>query len=614
MARPKDPDSPYRVSEHHSNGHVYASSQPFVRDPKGNLVRRRTSWGVVIDSRFIPNKRFLYATQEEREKLIFPDHWDLSAIKTDTPTFNTTFDLSSVSDYHDRFFGTTWLLGQIADKLHIKEDLLETFDGNEEMVNDILTIAMFPYITTYNLDRLEKWQQLEKYPSTRVLSPPNITFLSQAITEKHRLKFLKARGARLQPEELMAVDSTTKTGWTDTLIHVRWGKNKEGLPLEVTVEVVIYTLSGHQPVYYRIFPGNIPDSKTINVILADLKEAGFKNVIFITDRGYESISNLDEYILQNQKAIMCVKSGSSFSLDTLKSLKEYSFVPEGFELDPEKELYYRQFDITHDVILEDGKAKPADRLKLNLYFDPVRRSAVLKKIDLSQTGALQELNELIAEKTAIPDPEHLQKKYPYLKLSFETIPESNWVEPHGKLIPIPEHKILKAYTRDDEAIANARKSAGFFALLTLGVDYSAMEALEQYSLRDEQEKYFSQMKTQMLCDRQRNSSEDGKAGRAFIQFIGLMMSSYLRHAWKTTELHDLFSSTLDILDEMRSVRCIEYPEQKKVKLTPFVGKQLDICRILGFDLPQESQEEIILPSKKKRGRPKGSKNKKKSLP
>ena len=144
MARPKDPDSPYRVSEHHSNGHVYASSQPFVRDPKGNLVRRRTSWGVVIDSRFIPNKRFLYATQEEREKLIFPDHWDLSAIQTDTPTFNTTFDLSSVSDYHDRFFGTTWLLGQIADKLHIKEDLLETFDGNEEMVNDILTIFSVP--------------------------------------------------------------------------------------------------------------------------------------------------------------------------------------------------------------------------------------------------------------------------------------------------------------------------------------------------------------------------------------------------------------------------------------------------------------------------------------
>ena len=67
------------------------------------------------------------------------------------------------------------------------------------------------------------------------------------------------------------------------------------------------------------------------------------------------------------------------------------------------------------------------------------------------------------------------------------------------------------------------------------------------------------MKTQMLCDRQRNSSEDGKAGRAFTQFVGLMLSSYLRHIWKTTELHKMFSTSLEILDEMRSIRCIEYP-------------------------------------------------------
>ena len=121
------------------------------------------------------------------------------------------------------------------------------------------------------------------------------------------------------------------------------------------------------------------------------------------------------------------------------------------------------------------------------------------------------------------------------------------------------------------------------------------------------------MKTQMLCDRQRNSSEDGKAGRAFIQFVGLMMSSYLRHIWKTTDLHDIFATSLEILDEMRSIRCIEYPEQNKIKITPFIGKQLDICRAFGFDIPRESDPELqVQPlAKRKRGRPPGSKNKKK---
>lgn len=35
------------------------------------------------------------------------------------------------------------------------------------------------------------------------------------------------------------------------------------------------------------------------------------------------------------------------------------------------------------------------------------------------------------------------------------------------------------------------------------------------------------------------------------------ISSYVRHIWKSTGLKDRFGSTLDVLDEMRSIRCIE---------------------------------------------------------
>ena len=150
--------------------------------------------------------------------------------------------------------------------------------------------------------------------------------------------------------------------------------------------------------------------------------------------------------------------------------------------------------------------------------------------------------------------------------------------------------------------------------MTLGKDLDPPQVLEQYELRDEQEKYFSQMKTQMLCDRQRNSSEDGKAGRAFIQFVGLMISSYLRHIWKSTNLRDIFDTSLEILDEMRSIRCIEYENQNKVILTPFVGRQMDVCNAFGFEIPKESDPELQTSPKvkRKRGRPKGSKNKKSS--
>ncbi|HRW43019.1 MAG TPA: hypothetical protein P5193_15815, partial [Microthrixaceae bacterium] len=44
-------------------------------------------------------------------------------------------------------------------------------------------------------------------------------------------------------------------------------------------------LDSHMPIYYRTFPGNIPDSRSVETILTDLNHAGFPKVILVTDRG-----------------------------------------------------------------------------------------------------------------------------------------------------------------------------------------------------------------------------------------------------------------------------------------------------------------------------------------
>ena len=52
-----------------------------------------------------------------------------------------------------------------------------------------------------------------------------------------------------------------------------------------------------------------------------------------------------------------------------------------------------------------------------------------------------------------------------------------------------------------------------------------------------------------------------------------------------TELYEFFSSSLEILDEMRPIRLIEHTNRAKV-ITPFVGAQVDICEAFGFDIPE----------------------------
>jgi len=62
--------------------------------------------------------------------------------------------------------------------------------------------------------------------------------------------------------------------------------------------------------------------------------------------------------------------------------------------------------------------------------------------------------------------------------------------------------------------------------------------------------------------------------------------------WKSTDLHERFSSSLEIHDEMRPIRCIEHTNREK-KMTPFVGAQVDICNAFEFEIPKECEPTYV---------------------
>jgi len=135
----------------------------------------------------------------------------------------------------DRQFGPTWLLNQVAVKTGLLDDLRSVFSGNMEMVNDILTLAYFPFIDNLSYNQLSQWQREVKAPSGRDLNSVNITRLAQSITEQNRMDIFRCRAARLGKDDLCAVDSTSMSTYGFNLVDIRWGRNKEHLPLRQTV-------------------------------------------------------------------------------------------------------------------------------------------------------------------------------------------------------------------------------------------------------------------------------------------------------------------------------------------------------------------------------------------
>jgi len=588
VARPVDPDAQYRVKTHINGGYTYASTQPaYIDTATGNRKYRRIHWGSVDENlKFIPGHAFYMAPPEERVLLIFPEEWDMSEVEKLTGLRKPGRPEYSGED-RNRLYGDIWLLEQVAGKTGIRQDLETVFNGNREIVDDILTLAIFPYITKFTYARVARWQRVANSPSSRELIPKAITMLTQSITEQNRMDLLRLRAARLGKDELCAVDSTSRSAYGGSLADIQWGKNKEGLPLQQTTEVVVYTLSGHMPVYYRTFPGNIQDSRSLDTILTDLEHAGFKELILVTDRGYDTLRNLEKYILRGQPMVMCAKTGQRDVVKAIKNLGEFGDRPDGMTVDPDARIYHIQYEIDYVVESTGSSAKKSDRLKLYLYFDPVRRGLEMMELDISIKAQETELCRLVEINAILEDDAYVRREFRYFKVVCN-----------------PATGGIESFELDEKKVAKSRMLSGFFSIITLGVDFDSMETFITYGLRDEQEKYFQQMKDQMVSDRQRNWSEEGKTGRLFILFVSMILSSYVRHIWKSTALYNMFSSSLEVLDEMRPIRMIEHTNRAKM-ITPFVGAQVDICEAFGFKVPEGCAPVYTSRQKpaRKRGRP-----------
>lgn len=583
MPRPRDPLAPYRVTTHKLGTYVYAATQPAKIDEQtGKRSYTRIHWGRFDPETktFTPNMTFLLQAPEERRKFIFPSDWDITAIERLAGLRSP--GRQPQCRHGDRLYGDIWLLEQIADKLGLRKDLRAVFNGNDEIVDMVLTLAMFPYLSKYSYNRLARWQRIVRAPYDEAFTAPRITKLTQSITTLHRDLLFRLRASRLGDKALCAVDSTSRSAYGRTLTDIRWGKNKDRPDLPQTNEVVVYSLADHQPIYYRTFPGNMPDCRTFLLVTQELDKAGFKSLVYITDRAYETIKNLENVILKGRALITAVPVSRTLIAKHIKAYGDFAVRPATMALDRELEIYHEQFEERYVVETAKKTEKAADRLRINLFFDPELRAKQVKLLDLETVRQEELLAKLRDDAEPIEDVDALQDDCDLFKLT------------------IKDEKLI-AFELKEKKIERQRRQYGFFSLLTHGVDDDAVSALKKYRLRDEQEKYFEHMKQQMGFDMQGNWSEEGKTGRLFILFVGLILASHVRHVWRTTELRERFDSSLAVLDEMRCIRAIESPGTQ-MKMTPFVADQLKICEAFDIQVPEDCRPGYVSKRVRQRGR------------
>lgn len=589
--RPRNESTPYIMKVHTTRGHAYVSTR---RRIEGKNTMGYIHWGTLEDGKFIPNPGFLLLPRAEQDKYVFDKDWDLSSyhkMRDETP-----YKAPSGTELKGRslsmLYGHIWLLEQVVKRQGVEEDLLKTFNGDKEKVKELISVAFYIIAYPEAFYNMSDYQRICRFPTSHAMSSTAISRLAVSITYDDLVRFSKLRIERFRAEGTYAIDSSSISSYSEYRTSVLWGRNKKKEPLRQSNLLVAYSIKTHQPVFVMELPGNMPDGRNFFDILTTFKDLGILLAVLVTDRGYFSTAILEELIKADAKAIMAVKTGGG---DAYTGIKEVKFDVDGqtpleFDLSTKLEMYTKQIEIPYKIRLKDGTEKAADRLKLNLYFNPYQRAE--RKFDRKLEIKREEENlDKVMEEGR--------------KITKDEKPAFNAEHPHLDIV-YEDDGAVKGYSLRKKRNAVSDFTDGFRANMTLGIDETPEDAMLEYAERDVQEKMFEMLGILGL-DRFGTHGDETTQGKLFFYFIALILYSDLRECWKALSAKEKkkFPSTRSFILAMQSIRYIQTSDGKSLT-TQFIGKQVDVCRYCNVEIPAEcapdKQSQRII-EKRKRGRP-----------
>ena len=451
------------------------------------------------------------------------------------------------------FYGATYLFDQIGIETGVTADLKTCFPATYKQ---ILSIAYYLILEDQNpLFRFKKWAKLHRHPYGKDIPSQRSTELFQSITEDAKMHFFRLQGKRRAEKEYWAYDSTSISGYSESIKQFKYGNNKDGESLPQINLALLFGEESGLPFYYRKIAGNIPDVKTIREFIRELDILGYEKIKLVMDRGYYSAENINALYKEHMKFLCGTSTALSFAK---KFIREIGIRKDHYEYyNSDLELYVFSKTIAWDY--EQVRPYKGDtineerRMYLHLYFNPEKLSddgkAFNRKMDILKA-------ELLSGKR---NPEH-EKDYKKYFIVKET----------------PKRGVSLSFKQD--AIDAAHERYGFFVLISNEVK-DPVTALALYRMRDVIKKTFWNIKERLNLRRTLTSSESSLEGKLFVEFVALIYLSYIK---KKMEEAGLFSryTMHELMDELDVIECFTEPGKAPIQ-GEVLMKQEQLYRDLG---------------------------------
>ena len=534
--------------------------------------------GKMIEGKFCPNAYFIERTaKEELEKELRDVRGQFEAfaqeVKKEEKEEKKIEETVSAAVSSRKKEGGTYAIEEIAGEEHIEEALIETF--GEENASKILTIIQYIILTENSaFDDFNYFHDSHTHKHNKDISSSEFSrFLSGITEEKVNLffrtldKLVPKKGKR---DVYCSFDSTALSSYSDGLSDVEVSKGKQDPDLKHLCIAAAHNSLTKKCGYYRLYRGNIPDIKTIDNFVDEMKGWEFSFKKSILDRGYMSMNNIHRLHVDLKAEVMGMLP-SSFSVYN----KAVSQAKKSLDLDSkhyidDQQVYGDTYPETIKYVV--NKKEYEMYVYLHVYFSESRKDDETRKLH-------EELKDKIIA---------LNLDFANGKISYDDAVNRKFSADHKKCIKVtklPERKVL--FEKDNEAIDEALAFAGFFCILTTEL-MKAEEAILRYRSRDGVERVFNILKNDLGSKRCDVKTDETLQGKVFCAMLSSMIVSTIREKMKEAREQGKINRKLTYNKVIKELECIySYKIGQKTLWSEISERQKTIFKILGINLPVE---------------------------
>lgn len=317
---------------------------------------------------------------------------------------------------------------------------------------------------------------------------------------------------------------------------------------------VVLDRQSSMPLCYRVFPGSLPDVSTLMNTLRELRALGVEDCLLVLDRGFYSLGNLLAMLAEEAGFLIKVPFSSGEALKLLRKHRRRLLSPGSARGYGERVIHLVQGE------LELNGARMGYLLTYEASKEAEQRERFLRAL-MEQEERLRALDlrrwvSRLGEDGVLREVAGKYRRFFRITKGFE-------VERRGKAIS----RTLNRFGREV-----------FFYTGELGW----RELLDLYSSKDDVEKVFRGMKTDLEGLPMRAHKESTAKGHLFVIFLASLILAGMRRRLRESGLSERFSLP-EVLLELGKVRRIVLHDGSEV-LAELTKKQREIVEKLNLRL------------------------------